>query len=478
MDFTTMTQGRKAEDGRPGGFYTQDEIRHLVRYAAERHITLMPEIEMPAHTGAAIISYPQIGLYPQKLRDLPPEKRWTANERVLAPRPQTAAFMQDVLTEVMDLFPSKYIHIGGDEANIEHWKKCEEMQGLIRELKVKDVVELHSWFIRQMDTFLTAHGRQLVGWDEILQGGLAPGAVVMSWRGEAGGITAAQAGHDVVMAPTSHTYFDYYQGPPKTEPNAIGGDIRLEKVYQYEPIPVALNADQAKHVPRRTSPTVGRIHQQSQAPVLHDLSARRRDGGSALVPARKPQLGSVPDSLEQPSRTPQSIGGQLPPSMKPTLLVLAAGLGTRYGGLKQIDAIGPYGQTIIDYSIYDGIRAGFGKVVFVIRHYFEEAFREKVSRKFDGFVEAAYAYQELDAGLDGFPLPPEREKPWGTGHAILVSREAIQGPFAVVNADDYYGRRSLQAMVGFLTGSGGPNDYAMVGHTQEHLSEHGPWHAA
>jgi hypothetical protein len=186
--------------------------------------------------------------------------------------------------------------------------------------------------------------------------------------------------------------------------------------------------------------------------------------------------------------------------MKPTLLVLAAGLGTRYGGLKQIDAIGPYGQTIIDYSIYDGIRAGFGKVVFVIRHYFEEAFREKVSRKFDGFVETAYAYQELDAGLGDFPLPPEREKPWGTGHAILVSREVIQGPFAVVNADDYYGRNSLQAMAGFLTGSAGPgvegvppsnrgqdardtgrrpggagpNDYAMVGYTLKNtLSEHG-----
>jgi alpha-N-acetylglucosaminidase len=248
MDFTTMNQGRKTEDGRPGGFYTQDEIRHLVRYAAERHITIMPEIEMPAHTGAAIISYPQIGLYPQKLRDLPPEKRWTANERVLAPRPQTVAFMQDVLTEVMDLFPSKYIHIGGDEANIEHWKKCEEMQGLIRDLKLKDVVELHSWFIKQMDSFLAAHGRHLIGWDEILQGGLAPGAAVMSWRGEAGGITAAQAGHDVVMAPTSHTYFDYYQGPRQTEPKAIGGNLPLEKVYEYEPIPAALNANQAKHV--------------------------------------------------------------------------------------------------------------------------------------------------------------------------------------------------------------------------------------
>jgi NDP-sugar pyrophosphorylase family protein len=160
--------------------------------------------------------------------------------------------------------------------------------------------------------------------------------------------------------------------------------------------------------------------------------------------------------------------------MKPTLLVLAAGLGTRYGGLKQIDAIGPYGQTIIDYSIYDGLRAGFGRVVFVIRHDFEEAFKEKVSRKFEGFVEATYAYQELDACLGDFPLPSEREKPWGTGHAILVARDAIQSPFAVVNADDYYGRESLQKIVGFLTNDGGPNDYAMVGYTLKNtLSEYG-----
>jgi len=248
MDFTTIVQGNKAEGQRPGGYYTQEDIRHLVRYAAERYVTIVPEIEMPAHTGAAIVSYPQIGLYPQKLNDLPLPQRWTAHEGVLAPRPQSVTFMQDVLTEIMDLFPSKYIHIGGDEANIEHWKKCAEMQSLIREMKLKDEAELHSWFIRQMDAFLTSHGRRLIGWDEILQGGLAPGAAVMSWRGEAGGITAAQAGHDVVMAPTSHTYFDYYQGPSQSEPKAIGGDLRLERVYQYEPIPAALNADQAKRV--------------------------------------------------------------------------------------------------------------------------------------------------------------------------------------------------------------------------------------
>jgi UTP-glucose-1-phosphate uridylyltransferase len=160
--------------------------------------------------------------------------------------------------------------------------------------------------------------------------------------------------------------------------------------------------------------------------------------------------------------------------MKPTLLVLAAGLGTRYSGLKQIDAIGPYGQTIIDYSIYDGLRAGFGQVVFVIRHYFEQAFQEKVSRKFEKSVETAYAYQELDACLGDFLVPPQREKPWGTGHAILVAREIIQGPFAVVNADDYYGRESLKKIAGFLTGAAGPQDYAMVGYTLKNtLSEYG-----
>ena len=251
MDFTTMRSGgtREGSGGQhPGGFYTQDDIRQLVRYSAERYVTIVPEIEMPAHTGAAIVSYPDNGLYPHKLNNLPPDKRWTASEGILAPRPQTVAFMQDVLMEVMGLFPSRYIHIGGDEANTDHWKRSDEMQALILRLGLKDETELHSWFIKQMDAFLTHHGRLLVGWDEILQGGLAPGAVVMSWRGEAGGITAAKAGHDVIMAPTSHTYFDYYQGPAKTEPSAIGGQIPLEKVYHYDPIPAVLNTEQAKHV--------------------------------------------------------------------------------------------------------------------------------------------------------------------------------------------------------------------------------------
>ena len=251
MNFTAMRRGQEAEgsgDKRPGGFYSQDDIREIVSYAAERYVNIVPEIEMPAHTGAAIVSYPEIGLYPDKLSALPVEKRWAANERVLAPRPHTVAFMQNVLTEVMELFPSRYIHIGGDEANIKHWKKSEEMQAQKREMGLKDEAELHSWFIKQIDSFLTSHGRRLVGWDEILQGGLAPGATVMSWRGQQGGITAANAGHDVVMAPTTHTYFDYYQGPSDKEPLAIGGNLPLEKVYGLEPIPKDIAAEKIGHV--------------------------------------------------------------------------------------------------------------------------------------------------------------------------------------------------------------------------------------
>ncbi len=250
MDFSTMRGATADKPGgqRPGGFYTQEDIRRLVRYAAERYVNIVPEIEMPAHTGAAMVSYPEISLYPQKLGILPPQKRWTANERVLAPRPQTVAFMQDVLTEVMELFPSRYIHIGGDEANTKHWKQSEEMQALKRKLDLNDEAELHSWFIKQMDAFLTRHGRRLVGWDEILQGGLAPGATVMSWRGEQGGITAANAGHDVVMAPTSHTYFDYYQGPADKEPRAIGGNLPLEKVFAFEPVPQAVSPEKTEHI--------------------------------------------------------------------------------------------------------------------------------------------------------------------------------------------------------------------------------------
>ncbi len=233
---------------RHGGFYTQDEIRELVRYAAARHITIVPEIEMPGHFRAAISAYPHLGVFPEKQKDLSPWTRWGVSADILAPRPAGIEFCKDVLTEVMDLFPSEFIHVGGDEAVKTQWQQSDEIQQRIRELGLHNEEELQAWFIGQIDAFLTERGRRLVGWDEILQGGLAPGATVMSWRGESGGVTAAKAGHDVVMAPTSHTYFDYCQGPPDEEPLAIGGHLPLDKVYQYEPIPAALDAEQARHV--------------------------------------------------------------------------------------------------------------------------------------------------------------------------------------------------------------------------------------
>ncbi len=242
------SMGQRGDQARIyGGFYSQGDIRELVSYAAERHVIIVPEIEMPHHAGSAIVAYPQIGFNPDQLAALPLEQRWSKAGNTVVPRPETVAFFRDVLDEVVELFPSPYIHIGGDEANAARWAGLPEMQKLMKEKGLKDVHELHSWFIKQMDAHLTKRGRRLVGWDEILQGGLAEGATVMSWRGIQGGITAAKAGHDVVMAPTSHTYFDYRQGPG--EPRAFGGsEITLDKVFTFEPIPEVLNAQEAKHI--------------------------------------------------------------------------------------------------------------------------------------------------------------------------------------------------------------------------------------
>jgi len=233
---------------RHGGFYTQDDIRQIVKYASDRHIRIVPEIEMPGHARSAISSYPHLGVFPEKQKDLRPWRHWGVSQDIFAPRSRTVAFLQDVLTEVMELFPSRYIHIGGDEALKNQWEASEEIQALIRSKDLKNEDELQAWFIKQMDAFLAEHGRRMIGWDEILQGGLAPGATVMSWRGQQGGITAANAGHDVVMAPTTYTYFDYYQGPSDKEPLAIGGNLPLEKVYGFEPIPEDIAAEKTGHV--------------------------------------------------------------------------------------------------------------------------------------------------------------------------------------------------------------------------------------
>ena len=228
-----------------GGFYTQDDIREIVAYAGERFITIVPEIEMPGHAQAAIAAYPELGNTGEKLEVW---TQWGVNRNIFNPSDKTIRFLQDVLDEVIELFPGTFIHIGGDEAAKDQWKASPDVQARIRELGLKDEAELQSWFIRQMEQHLRRKGRRLVGWDEILEGGLPPGATVMSWRGMEGGIAAAKSGHDVVMAPTSHTYLDYYQSQERGEPLAIGGFLPLEKVYEFNPVPPELTAEEAKHI--------------------------------------------------------------------------------------------------------------------------------------------------------------------------------------------------------------------------------------
>lgn len=239
---------RQVFDGkRHCGFYTQDDVREIVAYARERMITVVPEIEMPGHVQAAITAYPYLAARTDTMPGV--LKLWGVSPFILTPSDSAVQFMQDVLREVLTLFPSPWIHVGGDEAPKDQWKASPAIQARIRSVGVKDEHEMQSWFIRQMDTFLTAQGRRLIGWDEILEGGLAENATVMSWRGTTGGIAAARSGHDVVMAPNSHTYFDYYQSRDRAnEPLAIGGFLPIDTVYAFEPVPAELTPDQAKHI--------------------------------------------------------------------------------------------------------------------------------------------------------------------------------------------------------------------------------------
>lgn len=230
---------------RYGGYYTQDEIKEVVAYAKQRHITIVPEIEMPGHAQAALAAYPEFSCTGKPIQVA---KEWGVLEDVFCPKEETFTFLKDVLTEVMELFPSKIIHIGGDECPKVRWKNCNHCQNLIKSKGLKDEHELQSYFIQRIEKFLNAKGRTIIGWDEILEGGLAPNAAVMSWRGTQGGIEAAKAKHYVVMSPGSHCYFDHYQGEPKNEPIAIGGFIPIEKVYSFNPIPKELTVEESKYI--------------------------------------------------------------------------------------------------------------------------------------------------------------------------------------------------------------------------------------
>lgn len=238
---------RPGEAATYGGFYTQDDIREVVAYAAARHITVVPEIEMPGHAKAALTAYPELSCTGGPFT-VPPGGYWPITDVFCPGNDRTFAVLADILAEVAALFPGPYIHIGGDEVDKAEWTRCPKCRARMKAEKLADVKELQSYFVRRVERILDGLGKRLVGWDEILEGGLAPGATVMSWRGTEGGIAAARAGHDVVMSPTSHCYIDYYQGPPAQEPLAIGGYVPLSKVYAFEPVPAELTADEARRV--------------------------------------------------------------------------------------------------------------------------------------------------------------------------------------------------------------------------------------
>ncbi|MGW5608935.1 beta-N-acetylhexosaminidase [Streptomyces sp. NPDC003753] len=232
-----------------GGFYTQDDIREIVAYAAERHITVVPEVDVPGHSQAAIAAYPELGNSDViDTTSLTVWDDWGINPNVLAPTDTTLRFYEGVFEEVLELFPSPFVHIGGDECPKDQWRRSPAAQARIKELGLADEDELQAWFVRHFDTWLTARGRRLVGWDEILEGGLADGATVSSWRGYAGGITAARAGHDVVMCPEQQVYLDHRQDGGADEPVPIGYVRTLEDVYRFEPVPPQLTPEEARHV--------------------------------------------------------------------------------------------------------------------------------------------------------------------------------------------------------------------------------------
>ena len=228
-----------------GGFYTQEQIKEVVAYANTRQVTIIPEIEMPGHSQAAIAAYPALGCTGEQVEVA---TKWGVFDEVYCPKESTFKFLEDVIDEVVTLFPGKYIHIGGDEAPKTNWKRCAHCQRLIKEKGLKDEHGLQSYFIARMEKYINTKGKQIIGWDEILEGGLAPNATVMSWRGTSGAIEAAKEGHDVILTPGSHCYFDHYQSEDENEPLAIGGFLPLEKVYHFNPIPKELTEEESKYV--------------------------------------------------------------------------------------------------------------------------------------------------------------------------------------------------------------------------------------
>lgn len=246
-ELTEIGAWRTDEEGNKyGGFYTQEQIKEIVEYARNLNITVIPEIEMPGHSRAALAAYPELSCT-GKQQDVP--SRWGVFEDVFcAGNEETFKFYETVLSEVFELFPAEYVHVGADECPKTQWEKCKKCQAKIKKEGLANEHELQSYFIRRMEKYLNAHGKKLIGWDEILEGGLAPDATVMSWRGMQGGIDAAKQEHEVIMTPTDYCYFDYYQADSEFEPKAIGGYLPLSKVYAFKPIPKELNEEQQEYI--------------------------------------------------------------------------------------------------------------------------------------------------------------------------------------------------------------------------------------
>jgi hexosaminidase len=255
--------GMGNDNKKDGGFYTQEQVKEIVKYAADRYITIVPEIEMPGHSSAAIAGYPYLSCFPEEPTKnyFPKTAKWAGDSTgkkvqqawgiysdvFCAGKEETFKFLQDVVDEVVPLFPGQYFHVGGDECPKANWKRCPNCQKRMKDNNLKDEHELQSYFIQRMEKYINGKGKALVGWDEILEGGLAPNAIVMSWRGENGGIEAAKQNHKVIMTPTTYVYFDYSQ-TSNEDSVVIGGNLPVEKVYGYEPIPAALNEEQAKYI--------------------------------------------------------------------------------------------------------------------------------------------------------------------------------------------------------------------------------------
>lgn len=248
MVWGSRPQAQPGEAATYGGYYTQEQLKEIVAYAKVRNITIVPEIEMPGHVASAIASYPNLSCTQKPQLPLTGGNYNNIASNYCAGNEEVFTFLQDVLTEVMNIFPSTYIHVGGDEVDKDPWKKCAKCQQRIKDEHLKNEEELQSYFIKRIEKFIVSKNRKLIGWDEILEGGLAPEATVMSWRGESGGIEAAKMNHNVVMTPGSPCYFDHYQAGPEGEPLAIGGFNTVKKVYDYEPIPKELTGDKAKYV--------------------------------------------------------------------------------------------------------------------------------------------------------------------------------------------------------------------------------------